>query len=174
MKDDAPAPDRIPTKKRQLEQALDAWLHVWLAKPDITYRERKRILAEQGRRKQVRPAVRLALIAGQEGITPHQIRITRDLLERIAPTEVRTVGQVAKLERLLPDDLNVHLDYGNTADVGLARSIVRDSTVVVAYPKEPLKPDKVEGVWDAVRFAKHRNLPVRIVMPDGELKEGSE
>jgi FAD/FMN-containing dehydrogenase len=45
---------------------------------------------------------------------------------------------------------------------------VRQATAVVAAPKEPEKPDRVEGVWEAVRYARHRRVPVRVVLPNGD------
>jgi hypothetical protein len=64
---------------------------------------------------------------------------------------------------MLPlDDLNVRLIVCEHD-----QELVRSSTTVVAAPKEREKPNTVEGVWEAVRYAKHRRVPVRVVMPDG-------
>lgn len=177
MKDDAPAPDKIPQKRALLqdrERTPDLWLRQWLVRDDLHYRERRRISAEIERRKESRLSVRLAVIAGPEGVTPQQVRVARDQIKRIQPTEVRLVGQTVKMHRLFAKDLNAFVDYGDIHPEGdLARSLIRSATVVLAFPKERYKPTQVEGVWDAVRFAKHRDLPVRVILPDGSTTEGS-
>lgn len=174
MKEDlGPAPEEVPTKRNVLQdegRTPTIWIRQWLGRDNLWIRDRKRLERELERRQEAKPQVKLAIIAGKEGVTPHQVRKTRELLERMEPTEVAFVGRVAKIAHLFSEDAHYKADY--YSDITFGRDVVRDATVVIAYPKEADKPHVVNGVWDLIRFAKHRNTPVRIVMPNGELTEG--
>ena len=175
MKDDAPAPETVPTKRRHIEAAPDLWLRQWLARDDLWVRDRRRLEKEVKRRKDAKPQVNLVVVAGEEGTTPEQVRRAREELDRIQPTKVIFIGRLAKITHLFPSDSDIETDYLPVLGKAEVRNVIRDNaTIVLAFPKEPLKPDKVLGVWDAVRFAKHRNLPVRIVLPDGSPTEGRQ
>lgn len=141
-----------------------------MIRDDLHPNERKRVINEIQRRKDEQPSVRLAIITGGEGITPSQLRKFPELLERIQPTELRMVGQTKKLMPFV-DHKMVRLQAFH--DLMITRTALRDSTVAIFFPKEEKKPTKkVDGVWDAYRFAKHRNIQCRVVMPDGSPYEG--
>lgn len=162
MKDDAPVPERLPRKRRELEDALDRWLAVWLAREDLTPSERRRLEEEKARRKALTPDVQVALIVGNEGMTPAQHDRASDLLGAMGATEVFYLQYVARHVRRLQQVTPMSTGFGDE------REMLREATAAIATPKEPEKPNVVQGVWDAVRFAKHRKIPVRVVMPDGK------
>lgn len=179
MKDDAPTPEQIPSKKRALEAALDRWLREWLTKPDITFRERKRITAEMERRKALAPRVSVGIIVGREGTTPKQIHAIRKLLESYGPTEIHHTGVSSKLHTLCRSFTD-HIVI-NTQNLGGKRyvergnrdddvEVIKESTVAIIAVKDTRKPERVEGLWELARYARNtRNIPVKVVMPDGEL-----
>jgi hypothetical protein len=168
MKDDVEIPAKVPTKRKVLESpalTLDKWLAVWAADPDQPPSARKRAQDERDRRKRLVPDVRVGVIVGEEGMTPAQRARLLELVAEAKATELHyDAERLTHLRRLLLplDDLNVKaiLHHGN-------QDVVRESTTLVAAPKDTEKPNVVEGVWEAVRYAKHRKVPVRVVMPDG-------
>lgn len=156
----------IPRKRRQLEDQaafLDLHIAMWLD-GDITPSERRRLEEEKARRKSLRPNVNVGLIVGAEGLTPAQTTAAHAFLLTVNPTAVHWQNGTLKLVRkalaAVPDvPGEVHQDFNE---------VVRHSTTVIAFPKEPEKPNQVQGVWAGVRYAKHRSTPVRVVMPNGE------
>lgn len=167
MKDDAPAPRRIPKKRRVLEDTnatLDRWLAEWLDRPDLTPSERRRVQEERERRKQARRApedVTVGVLVGREGMTPEQTDYIAGYCLTLPASAVVCVGS-------LPRKLAVRLD--GIAIVGAPddQAVVRSADVVIAAPKKPHEPTTQVGVWAGVKYAKHRSLPVRVVLPNGE------
>jgi len=139
MKDDAPLPDAVPHKRRQVETLLDRHIAMWLASPDITPSERRRLQAEKDRRKALTPEDRVVVLVGREGMTPQQRARMAEL--------VAGATSVAK---------------------GCSPDVVKTADRVVATPKETQEPVRKDtGVWAMIRYAKHRRLPVSVIMPDG-------
>lgn len=171
MKDDVEIPPEPPRKRRQLEdpgQTLDKWLAVWASDESLPPSARKRAQAERDRRKALVPDVRVGVIVGEEGMTPAQRERVLEILVSVGATELLYDGdRLSHFRRLLLplDDLGVPavLQQGD-------QELVRNSSTLVAAPKEAEKPGVVEGVWEAVRYAKHRKVPVRVVMQDGSVR----
>jgi hypothetical protein len=164
MKDDVDVPAEIPRKRRALEGWLDKWIAVWLARDDLTPFERRRLEVEKKRRRKAQPDVKVGIVIATEGLTPEQRDYVTGFLVTSHPTELHVrLGDAPRLRKAIIG----HEDVAATAHPD-HKDVVRAATVVVAAPKEPERPDHVEGVWEAVRFAKHRKTPVRIVMPNGE------
>lgn len=158
---DLEMPARPPKKRRVLEdesQTLDVWLARWAEDQDLTPSERARAQRERARRKALVPDVCVAVIVGQEGATPEQAAGIRDYLSNVQATEVLLRGRAARALRGYEGKLLL---------AASARDAVRNATHVVAAPKETEVPDQKEGVWDAVRFARHRGTPVTVIMPNG-------
>lgn len=157
MKDDAPVPAEIPRKRRALEAAPDVWLAQWLggAYP-LVPSQRARLEAEKARRQRIRRSQnRVAtIVVGHEGQTPDQKRAVAEALRTFEPTAV----------------------YRATGDYNATRTLIREADLVIAAPRESAPPaDKQvrdrSSVWIAVDYAKHRRVPVKIIMPNG--KEGT-
>lgn len=162
MKDDAPVPDRVPTKRRQLHDALDRWLAVWATREDLTKRERALVEDERSRRKSLKPSLVVGLLVPGEGVTPPQLESLRDRLAESGATEVQHVSVPSRVHTACRD-LGVPVHVRDTD-----RDVVRDSDVVIATPKE--RAEAASPLWDTVRYARHRKLPVKLVMPDGSLR----
>ena len=163
MKDDVEIPTVVPKKRRQIEHALDKWIAVWLSRDDLTPSERRRLEAEKQRRKTAAPTVAVGILVGDEGLTPQQRAWLSDFLAEAHVDELhwpeRALPHLRKVARDLSPGIETHATHAD---------VVRAATIVVAAPKETEKPAEVSGVWEAVRLAKHRSLPVKIVMPNGE------
>lgn len=151
-KDDIEIPSEIPRKRRQLEAALDSWVAFWLS-GEPTPSQRRRLEEERERRKRLRRAQSrvVAVIVGPEGQTPEQ---------KAAITEALTAAQDTVLR----------------PPIVAAKSAIRSSDLVIAAPRESAAPSDVQirdrsSVWHAIDYAKHRRVPVRIIMPNG--KEGN-
>lgn len=146
MKEDAPTPNRIPTKRREMDAALDRWIAEWLARPNLRVGERKRLEEEKERRKQTRKApagVALGILHDREGMTPAQ---------RKALTAFRA-----------------GLHVTSETNSGDFQAVVKLADVVFAAPKHAREPVSNEnGVWAGIRYARHRKVPVHIVLPDGK------
>jgi hypothetical protein len=169
VKDDVEIPPTPPRKRRALEQALPQWLAMWANDESLPPSQRRRAQAERDRRKRLVPDVIVGVIVGEEGMTPAQRGRLLELIAAARATELHhDWSRSSHMRRLLLplDDLNVRV-VPQQGD----HELVRNSTTVVAVPKDVEKPDRVEGVWEAVRYAKHRRLPVRVVMPDGNEHE---
>lgn len=155
-RDDVPVPEEVPRKRRVLEDpsvTLDRFLAIWAARDDLTPSERRRVDAERYRRKRLSLPVCLGVLVGREGMTPEQRQALAEYREQINPTEVTEPA-----------------DRGSYA---VLQAVVKVSTVLFAAPKEPREPiGRKAGVWAAVRYAKHRGVPVRVVLPTGDIHNG--
>lgn len=146
MKEDAPRPAKVPMKRRQLEELVPRWIAEWLASDDLTPAERAVLEDEKHRRKiGMSGSPVLGLLVGPEGMTPAQ---------KIALAEFRA-----------------EIDAKSEINSGDLKAVVRTATHVFAAPKHSRAPASGEqGVWAAIRYARHRKVPVKIVLPNGEDK----
>ena len=168
MKDDVGEPGPVPTKRRALHDAPAVWLAKWLERDDLTTRERKLVEAEKERRKSTSPDVRVGLIIPAEGVTPKQLDALREALPALNATEVHHGGVPSRVHtacRMLGVPV-IHHDE----PVGRDHEVVKASSIVVAAPKETRAPVQKVGVWEVIKYAKHRSVPVRVVMPDGNIE----
>lgn len=163
VKDDVEIPPEPPRKRRQLEAALPVWLATWATDESLPPSARRRAQEERDRRKALAPDVRVGFIVGEEGMTPVQRDRLVELAISAGPTELHLDGRRLPHVRRFPAEL-LHMVVVHEE----AQELVKASTLVLAAPKEPEKPDRVEGVWEAVRYAKHRRVPVRVVLPNGD------
>lgn len=163
MKTDAPTPATVPTKRRQLHDALDRWLAEWLTRDDLTHSERQRVEAERERRKRVRGMSAEAVVGvliGAEGATPEQLAYISGYLLTMDPVAVCHAGVARRVAQAFRT-----LDEIGAPDMG---AVVRNADVVLAVPAHAREPAREEsGVWAAIRYARHRKVPVRIVLPNG-------
>jgi len=142
--DDVEIRERPPRKRRQLEQALEVELAVWLARDDLTPSERKKVEAEKERRKQDAPTI-VGIVWGREGRTPAQFAAAREFPQT---------------------DPDVYETLAHAADF---HEFVKAVNRVVALPKEMSRvyDPPAESVWAYVEYARHRGVPVKVILPDG-------
>lgn len=174
MKTDVPElPDRVPAKRRQVEQLLDVHIAMWLAGDTITPSQRRRLEQEKARRRALAPERPVGLLIGREGVTPAQHETVVGLIAKAAPTQIHHPGVAGPLhtacKRIGP--VEVHRDV--RSDVNAMKNVVRRSQLVIAAPKDHM-PSKDGSVWDAARYARHRSIAVQIVLPNGGIYTGDE
>jgi hypothetical protein len=166
-KDDVEIPPSPPRKRRVLEDqgvTLDKWLAVWANDESLPVSQRARAQRERDRRKlllNLEPDI-VGVLVGREGATPEQLDAIRGIVHGPSVLEVHAP---APLKLGLEEGFVLHRKPDLRERL---HAIVKSSTTVVAAPKEAEKPNVVQGVWEAVRYARHRGLPVTVVMPDGE------
>lgn len=164
-KDDTPTPAVVPTKRRPVREALDKWLAEWLTRDDLLPSTRRLLEGERERRRKARkagPDVDVGLLIGAEGTTPDQLAFIVGYLVTTGPASIIHAGVSKRLAAEFPDGV---------PEVGAPdfEAVVRAATVVLAAPKEPAEPNGPKaGVWAGVKYARHRGVPVRIVLPDGK------
>ena len=165
MKDNAPTPAEVPTKRRQVREALDRWLAEWIARDDLLPSTRRLLEREREDRKRRRRQqdINVGLLIGPEGSTPDQTAFIVGYVLSMGPTSIVHAGISNRLASMFPAEL---------PEVGAPdyRTVVRNSTFVVAAPKETAEPSGPKvGVWAGVKYARDRGVPVRIVLPNGKV-----
>lgn len=170
MKDDAPTPEVVPRKRRQIEAVPALWLAEWLARDDLSPGDRKRVQGEKDRRRNLNPDNRVGILVGVEGMTPEQFATFKDMIGTVGATEIHHPGVASKVHGMcksLGVPVNVH--HQQVSDSFTAnRDVVKSSDVVIATPKTTApNGGGSPTVWDHIKYAKHRSVPVKIIMPDG-------
>lgn len=164
MKDDAPLPETVPRKRRQIEMLLDRHIAIWLAGDDLTPSERRKLEEERQRRRQVTPGMPVGLVVGHEGVTPEQLEQLPSYLR--GASKILHAGVASRVHtacRSLDVPVVVYRDDMKT--------VVKEADRVIAcvpYAREIT--DTL--VWQYVRYARHRSTPVIAVMPDGTEYQG--
>lgn len=169
MKEDVQElPAVVPRKRRQVEQALDLHIAIWLDS-EITPSERRRLLAEKQRRKNLTPDVVVGLVVADEGVTPIQLASLREELGRLEPTKIVHPGVASSKVHGACKAQGVPVEVYHDGDpISRAKEVVRAAEVLVAAPKEPTEPNEKTGVWSIIRYARNRSLRVRVILPDGQ------
>jgi hypothetical protein len=167
-------PAAVPRKRRQLESLLDVHIAKWLADDELQPGDRKRLEAEKARRKALVREHRVGLVVPQEGMTPIQQEVLTDLLLESGATEVHHGGVPSKLHNVAREIGVVHhRDTAYRFDPERDREVVRCSDAVIAAPKElTIQTYATPGVWAIIGYAKNRNIPTKVVLPDGSVTSG--
>lgn len=160
MKDDLEVPLTIPRKRRHLERAPDLFLAVWASRDETADWERQRVQAERDRRKKLKPSVKVAVLIGGEGLTPAQRGRFAGLLIEMEPTTLYLVPDALTHVRKLVAGIPSHVSDFHAA--------IRDASLVLAFPKDHREPIGKAGVWLGVRYARHRNIPLKVFLPNGD------
>jgi hypothetical protein len=172
-KDDAPRPATVPTKRRVLQdpaQTLDRWLASWAADESLPPSQRVRAQEERDRRKALSPTRSLGLVVAQEGMTPEQYAALPKLLDQLQPTEIHHPGAASKVHQACRAVATVHVHRDVRDHHAGCALVVRAADIVIAAPKERRMPqDHQRSVWSFIRMAKHRSVPVHVIMPDGQI-----
>jgi hypothetical protein len=162
-----PLPLRPPKKRRQMESALDIHLAMWASSDNLTPSDKRRVEEERERRKRAkRTTERIGIILAKEGMTPEQYAKLADTLngERSSMSAIWHVwsrGPLYKLCRTYGVDLEVLRE--GSEEWRAERTVIHNATKVIVIVNGESGP-----VWEMVRYAKHRNTPVRVIMPNGE------
>lgn len=167
MKEDVgPLPERPPAKRRQLEQTPDLWIAQWLAGDTLTPSERRRLEVEKQRRKDARPERVVGVLVGHEGVTPEQFHSLLAAVLALNPTGIVHPGLQSRLHMQLRA-----LEVPLTVLAGDFQGVVKAANAVLVAPREQAPTDS--AMWEMLRYAKHRSLPARAVLPDGQIVGGS-
>lgn len=195
MKEDlGPPPPHPPHKRRQLEQSPAIWLAIWADNKDgvLTPSELRRVKEERERRKNLVVEEVLGFTGTRAGVTPQQKSTVRALIETVKPVEVHhgdCVGADEWFHKLCfslhipiighpPEDARQRAWCRGFARVEPSKpflvrnkDIVRVSTRMVGTPKEMHEPppQRGQGTWSTIRFARDRGMRPIVVMPDGRL-----
>lgn len=169
-------PAEVPRKRRALERAPDVWLAVWLDRDDLSAGDRKRAQAERDRRKaeRAREQLRLGVIVADEGLTPWQLMRLASAVVEAHPTAVLHTRVPRKMHGVLMEACR---QSGALAELvtGDDAAVVRQADAIVAAPREHgVQPYATPGVWSMIGLARHRSLPVWVVLPDGTAVEGGQ
>lgn len=168
MKDDVPPlPARVPSKRRQLERLLDVHVAMWLAGDQISDAERRRLEELKAQRKAAVPDRPVGLLVGREGATPAQVQAIADILAALRPTEIHHPGVSPALHRACRATGVSVIVHGAVCDETGMPAVIKQSATVIAAPKERSPQSAKSVVWDMIRYAKHRRVAVRVVLPDG-------
>lgn len=149
-----------------MEQVPDLYLAVWKDSALLTPSEKRRVAEERERRKRLLTKwERIGLLVGDEGVTPEQLEMLREML----------TSQKAVMNELWLPDVSAHV-WRVCKSFGVAveslrdrdrdtacRTVIRNATKVFAFPNGESGP-----LWDLIRYTRHRNLPIEIIMPSGE------
>lgn len=168
--DDVEIPAVPPRKRRQLEATPAKWLAVWAADESLPPSQRRRAQDERDRRKRNAGTSFeiVGVLVGAEGATPEQV----DYVRARVPAAKRVKAPRPLKLGLKPNTFVLCGEpWAGTTLQERLKYIVRTSSAVIATPEKDHDPQRVEGVWEAVRYAKHRNVPVTVVMPDGKEHE---
>lgn len=165
-KDDAPCPERPPAKRRPLEQCPDVWLATWAGSKLLTPSERRRVEDERERRKATRRLSerRVGVVHDRQGVTAEQVHALGELLAAIEPSEIfhpglqraahTTLRRAGKKIIFLRDD---------------PKGVIVNAQTAIVLPRNA----KIESeAWELARYAKHRGVALRIVLPDGSVLDG--
>lgn len=150
-------PSKVPRKQRTLEKLADVHIAMWLAGDKITDKERKLLQTEKDRRKQLTPEKVICILTHNAGVTPEQLTELKRILARHPDAvEVRAAR---------PLRLALRTKYTITPDI---REALKDATIVIAASKDmQVMSGDTDSFWDTVRYAKHRKIPVTVVLRDG-------
>lgn len=170
MKEDAPTPTHPPKKRHQLERVPDLWLAVWANDSELPESERQRAQDERDRRRTLSPSdYVLGLLVDREDCTPVQLTALREVMagaklagakELHHPWTTRRIAGVCRHSGL---PITTHQNL---------RDVVLASERIIVAPRGPDDFKKRTPAWESVQYAKHRKLPVTVVMPDGTVEGG--
>jgi hypothetical protein len=168
MKEDAPVPDDIPRRRMALKTVPDLWIATWLARDDIAPSDRKRLEALKAERRAAVPDRPVGVVVGEEGMTPKQLATFKDVIVKSGATEIHHPGVSSSVHGMcksLGVPVEVHHDVRDFHAGNI--EVVKASKFVIAAPKGAAMGGRRKTVWDHVRYAKHRSVPVKVIMPDG-------
>lgn len=169
MKDDAPPPPKPPKKRKQLERAPDLWLAVWANDHNLPEVDRAKVQEERDRRKAAQPDRVVGILVDYEGATPSQLETVKQELAKARPTMIHHPWTGKSLNtacKATGAPVEVHRDVTSTTNP--LREVVLASDRLIVAPRSRSE----SPVWDAYKYAKHRKLPITVVLMDGTIQQG--
>lgn len=173
VKADAERPARVPAKRRQLESLLDVHIAEWLASDALTPSERRRLQDERARRKaeRRRTGLVIGLVVDPAGVTPQQLEGVKEALAG-ARSIIHSGVPSSRLHTACKLAAGCEVAVLETNDpVHDRREVVRRADLVVIAPSSDGGGSRA---WRAESYARHRRVPVKVVLPDGTSKGGTE
>lgn len=170
MKEDAPTPDVIPRKRSQLKTVPDLWIATWLARDNTAPSDRRRLEELKAERRAAVPERPVGLVVGEEGMTPEQFASFKEIIESAGATEIHHPGVSSRVHMLCKSLAPVEVHYDARDFHAGNAEVVRASQVVIATPKGMATGGRRKTVWDHVKLAKHRSVPVKVILPDGKVE----
>jgi len=173
MKTDLPpAPARPPAKRRTLQDrnaTLSVWLHQWADDESLPMSARNKALDELWRRKEEDrlTVVEAGILVGAEGATPKQVATFSEWWAEAKVTRLHAPGPFSERNlRAVVGDVGTARYLRPTRSEEL-RVVVLEADTLVALPP---RVASTGAVWDAVKYAKHRKTPVKVILPDGTIQ----
>jgi hypothetical protein len=161
-----PLPERPPRKRTQMEKALDIHLAMWAHSESLTPSDKRRVEEERARRKRTQKRTeRIGLVYSAAGITPQQqTELTDALNGRREHLTAIWHPWVRSAVHSLCKSFGVPVESIKERDMVIAwKTVIRNTTLVFVLPRGEESEE-----WEMVRYAKHRNTPVEVIMPNGE------
>jgi hypothetical protein len=155
-------PAEVPRKRRELERVPDVWLRLWKEKHQIPSIQ-ARIDAEIERRKKATRERRVGVLLMEAGYTRDQAASLVRELASAGATEVTHAGVPSRIHTICKAvGVPVVLRQGEP------REVIANSDLVIALSNTPtVRPYSSGGIWSLIGSARHRSVPVLIIMPDG-------
>lgn len=185
MKTDLPpTPGKPPSKRRVMRDrnaTPNIWLHEWVANEGLPPGVRRTVEDELQRRKAEDrlEVVEVGVLIGTEGATPQQVATFSEWWGEVNPTLLhvpscfpvrfdpqRNKPKIPALRDVANDLANRETWYRASEREELREVVLHASTIVALPPR--ITPTGT--VWVAVSYAKHRKIPVKVILPDGTIQ----
>jgi hypothetical protein len=150
------------------------WLAEWASNESLPPSQRKRAQEERDRRKALNPEVHVGLIIGEHGATPEQQDTVGSLLHELEPDFFHfpllgtnagsRIGKKYRAEKH-GRQTGMELVGYRTHESGWIQELVKSSTVLIVL----IRGNSPVGSEDvAIKYARHRKVPVKTIKPTGE------
>lgn len=156
--DVADLPAVPPRKRRALQGVPDLWLALWASDEGLSRGDRSRAQSERERRRRLKPEKIVGLVIEQEGVTPQQLEGIKVSLMKSGASGL-TYPRVPAPVHSACRALNLPITVAENR-----REVIRASHLVIAAPRTVNPIDT--GVWELIRYARHRSTPSIIIAPD--------
>lgn len=138
MKTDVEIPDTIPVKRRQLQ--------------------------DENRT----PNLFIRAWLDRDDLTPSQrSRLDEELTRRRKTVPLDALAIIRDPAGVTPQQRKALHEYTKSLSIASVGDDIKEANVVVCLPKETRRT-LGSPVWEAERYARHRKLPVKVILPNGE------
>lgn len=156
--EDVEIPARPPRKRLAMAKAPALWLQLWANDQALSPIDRLNAQSEIDRRKVLTSEKVMGVVVDLTGMSPPQWEALVEAVDKESPTGymmlASTFGNLRKAARKWPWTV-----------AGSYHEIVLQTQLIYCFAR----PGRPEGVvYDAMRYAKHRKVPVHLILPTGE------